>query len=109
MKKNFTLICAATIACASASAAGIDVTFNGTDNANWTADGTTVTVENGHLSVEMPENNGKYRADVHMTKGNYTLDATADRYLAVKFIGKRPQGNMTLEIDNSGAWMKNSE
>ena len=106
MKKLYTALCAAILGAGMAGAAGLQVTFNGSDNANWTADG-TAEVSGGHLNVTMAENNGKYRADVHMKNGEYSLDATADRYVAVKFIGERPNGNMTLEIDNGGSWMKN--
>ena len=37
----------------------------------------------------------------------FTIDANEHKFLAVKFIGTRPNGNLTLEIDNDGAWMKN--
>ena len=57
MKKLYTALCAAILGAGMAGAAGLQVTFNGSDNANWTADG-TAEVSGGHLNVTMAENNG---------------------------------------------------
>lgn len=86
--------------------AGIEVTFDGSDNALWNA-GTNAKVENGHLVVSMTESNGKYRQDLSFNNSEkaYTLDASAEKILAIKFIGTRPHGNMTLEFQNNGAWL----
>ena len=56
MKKLYTALCAAILGAGMAGAAGLQVTFNGSDNANWTSDG-TAEVSGGHLNVKMAENN----------------------------------------------------
>lgn len=114
MKKIYSLAVAAALFGASqASAATFPVVFNGTDNTGWTA-GDNAKVENGHLAVTMTESNGKWRQDLSYTASDeaadYTVNAATMKLLAIKFIGARPQGNMTLEIqyrtdDNKTAWM----
>ena len=109
MKKLYVLMAGALCAM-SAGAAGIEVNFS-SENPCWTVgNDAVVSYADGHLSVEMPESNGKWRADLKYAKGEtdgYTVDANQEKILAIKFIGARPQGNMTLEMDNNGAWMKN--
>ncbi len=114
MKKICSLaVAAALFGIAQASAATFPVVFNGTDNAGWAA-GDNAKIENGHLAVTMTENNGKWRQDLGFAAADatadYTVNAGTMKLLAVKFIGARPQGNMTLEIqyrtnDNQQAWM----
>lgn len=94
-----------------ASAAGIVETFS-SENGCWTLGQEAVAKwENCHLATDMVlQGNGKYRADVSYKMGDtegFTIDANEHKFLAVKFIGTRPNGNLTLEIDNDGAWMKN--
>lgn len=104
MKKFYTLICSALLG-ASAATAGVDVTFNGTDNAGWLADNpVSAVVADGHYDVVMTQTNGKYRADLKFT-GSATLNPAEDKLFAIKFIGARPNGNMTLEMKTkSGTW-----
>lgn len=105
MKKIYTSMIALALGAVCANA-GIEVTFNGTDNALWNA-GNNATVENGHLVVPMTESGGKYRQDLSFNNADnaYTLDASTETILAIKFIGTRPHGNMTLEFQNNGAWL----
>ena len=109
MKKLYVLMAGALCAM-SVGAAGIEVNFS-SENPCWTVgNDAVVSYADGHLSVEMPESNGKWRADLKYVKGEtdgYTVNADQEKILAIKFIGARPQGNMTLEMDNDGAWMKN--
>lgn len=105
MKKIYTSMIALALGAVCANA-GIEVTFNGTDNALWNA-GNNATVENGHLVVPMTESGGKYRQDLSFNNADnaYTLDASTETILAIKFIGTRPNGNMTLEFQNNGVWL----
>lgn len=110
MKKLYMLMAGAAFAL-TAAASGIEVVFDA-ENPCWTVgQDATVAYQNGHLEVGMVEqSNGKYRADLSYKKGDtdgYTVNANEEKLLAIKFIGTRPQGNMTLEIDNNGAWLKN--
>lgn len=111
MKKIYALMAGALCAL-TASAAGIDVNF-ASENPCWTVGQNGVaTYADGHLNVKMADQGGKYRADLKYAKGEtegFTLDASKEKILAIKFIGKRPQGNMTLEIDNNGAWINKNE
>lgn len=106
MKKIYLSMIALAIGAFSANA-GIQITFDGNNNLLWNA-GDNATTSDGHLVVPMAEQaNGKYRQDLSFNNADnaYTLDASADKVLAVKFIGTRPNGNMTLEFQNDGTWL----
>jgi hypothetical protein len=111
MKKLYVLMASA-LCVLGAQAAGLQHTF-GSENSCWTVgNDAAVTYTAGHMAVEMPGTDGKYRADISYKKGDtdgYTIDASSNKILAIKFIGTRPQGNMTLEMDNNGSWLKNSD
>lgn len=113
MKKIYSLaIAAALFAGAQASASTFPVVFNGSDDAGWTY-GDNGSIKDGHLTVTMTENNGKWRQDLAFNAGSeatdFSVNAGEMKLLAVKFIGARPQGNMTLEIQyrdgESVKWM----
>lgn len=111
MKKFFTLICAGVLGASLASAAGLQVTFNGTDNEGWgtSKDDAVLTVANGHFHVVMgKQNETKYRADVAVNGISYEMGSD-DKYVAVKFIGTRPTGNMSFEMHQKEAnnWLNN--
>lgn len=98
-----------------ASAASFPVVFNGTDSEGWTY-GDQAILADGHLKVDMTDNGGKYRQDLTFTSSSaetdYTVDASEMKYFAIKFIGTRPAGNMTLEIqyrDSEGVHWMNSQ
>ena len=106
MNKFITLAMAATLtATASAATGNLKITFNGSDNANWSLGQDAVaTVENGHCSVDMVlQSNEKYRADLKFasTEEPIILSPTTDQIFAIKFIGAKPNGNMSLEFKNS--------
>ena len=104
MKKIYMMM-AASLVCAGVSAGNVDVKFDGTDSEGWkstTADA-TAEIANGHLSVQMAlQSNGKYRGDLRYDapgEGDVlTLNPETDKILAVKFIGSRPSGNLSLEF-----------
>lgn len=111
MKKLY-MIMAGALCAMSAGAAGVVETFS-SENGCWTLGQSAVAKwENGHLATDMVEqSNGKFRADISYKMGDtdgFTIDANEHKLIAIKFIGTRPDGNMTLEIDNDGAWMKNA-
>ncbi len=106
MKKIYSFLSAALLGVSMASAAGIEVTFNGSDSEGWTA-GDNGVVANGYLSAPLGETNGKYRQDVKATDLSYTIPAASEKVLAIKFIGTLPAGTkVTLEMDNDGSWLK---
>lgn len=101
MKKIYVMMAAALV-CASAGAKTVEVNFDGTDNEGWNASGNQ-TVSNGHFYVPMSEQaNGKYRQDMRYDAPSdaeaLALNPETDKYIAVKFIGSRPNGNMSLEF-----------
>ncbi len=101
MKKVYTLALAAIATMGmQAMAASFPVVFNGSET-GWSY-GDNGKIEDGHLVVEMLENNGKWRQDLSFSSSSaeddFVVNAAAVSYLAIKFIGERPQGNMTLEI-----------
>lgn len=114
MNKLYTLAAAAVFGTMAVSAATMPVVFNGTDSEGWTY-GDNAVIEKGHLDVTMTnqgtEEEPKYRQDLAFKSadeaGDYTFDAAEMKYLAIKFIGARPNGNMTLEMKdrNTGAWL----
>lgn len=117
MKKIFASV-ALTLMCAGVATASIDVTFNENDLNRWTVGNNgTKKIEDGHLVVEMgAQSNGKYRADLSYTdkQNPLVLNPTEDKYLAIKFIGTKPQGNMTFEFrftektgDTDNTWCNN--
>lgn len=104
-----TLIFAAiSAACLSAAAATPLVTFDGSDNAGISFGNNAVaTYANGHASVEMGvQSTDKWRADIIFKTPtgaeNPTFNPANDKIFAIKFIGARPQGNLTLEVKNGG-------
>lgn len=113
--RRFCLAILAASALAMPAAADVNVTFNGTDNANWAADGATAqAVGGGVLNVQMKQAaNGKWRADLKFnakkTAGTTcALNATADRYIAIKFAGERPSGGSLkceLMLDDGTTWV----
>lgn len=60
---------------------------------NYTADGAEV-------NMGIDSANGKYRADLQYKGTGLHFDPSADKYLAIEFVGDRPQGNISLEIHN---------
>lgn len=101
MKKIYVMMAAALV-CASAGARTVEVNFDGYDNEGWTAGGNEV-VSNGHFYAPMGQQaNGKYRQDMRYdapSEGEaLALNADTDKFIAVKFIGSRPQGNISLEF-----------
>lgn len=103
MKQIFSTILAIVLGMGMANAEGIDITFNSNEAPAGVTFGGEVTYTDGHAVVELAlQNNDKYRADFTYT-GSFTLDPTQSKVLAIKFIGERPAGNMTLEIQYKGA------
>ncbi len=115
--KKFTVLASAVclFGAMQANAASFPVVFNGTDSEGWTY-GDQATLADGHLKVDMTENNGKWRQDLTFTSSSeetdFTVDASEMKFFAIKFIGSRPAGNMTLEIQyrdseaaNGVSWM----
>jgi len=91
------------------------VNFKFTDTGNWiTVNNSTFTVSNGHLNCVMANQGSSYRGDLRYNadasnvagsaNNNLTLIPTKDVYLAVKFLGDRPNGNVKMEMrqDNNG-------
>lgn len=119
MKQFFTLkkmgLLAAVILCSFnfASAAGVQ-SFNEVFSAmgNWVTNSTnsSSTVSGGHLNVTMGlQTNAKYRGDIWYNfsgnaANNLTLNPANDVYLAVKFIGDRPNGALKMEFNTGSAW-----
>lgn len=112
MKKIYMMM-AASLVCASASAKTVEVNFSGSDNEGWTAGGNEQ-VSNGHFYAPMGEQpNGKYRQDMRYdapADGEaLSFNPSTDKVLAVKFIGSRPSGNMTMEMRFSDNTTLNSK
>lgn len=60
---------------------------------NYTADGAEV-------NMGVDSGNGKFRADLQYKGTGLRFDPSADKYLAIEFVGNKPQGNISLEIHN---------
>ncbi|MCM1066854.1 MAG: DUF4979 domain-containing protein [Muribaculaceae bacterium] len=105
MKKLYTFLAATLMGAAMVSAANLSVVFDGTDHAGWTVAKNELAIDKGHFFVEMGETNGKYRADIEYKAPAEGDGYTCLRYVAIKFIGQRPQGNMKCEV-NAGGWLK---
>lgn len=90
----------------------LKVTFNGTDNDGWAADVTSSSVENGILSATQDQSGDKYRGDLKFNKSGdktFKLNPEVDKYLAIKFVGQRPAGNLKMEFKNiDGTWCNNT-
>ena len=88
----------------------LNVTFNDDDSNNWAAYGDTYVVEDGHLYCNMAlQSNSSYRGDLKFNNGNnsdinFTLDPAEDVYLAIKFIGSRPNGSLKMEFNDGTQW-----
>lgn len=83
----------------------LKVTFNGTDNDGWAADVASSSVENGILSATQDKSGEKYRGDLKFNKDKvadktFKLNPEVDKYLAIKFVGQRPAGNLKMEFLN---------
>lgn len=108
MKKFYTSLCAVLAGAALAGAANLSVVFNGNDNAGWTIKDNEYKIVGGHMEVTMggPDANGKYRADIQYAAPEEGDGYTVLRYVAVKFMGTRPQGNAKLEVSGADGWLK---
>lgn len=117
MKTNFGRAAfAALIACSCMGAwangpQSLKVTFNGTDNANWqiTQHGNDGVVDGGLFTCVMKDQGSSYRADIQFNqenneKVNFTLNPSVDKFLAIKFIGQRPSGNLKMEFNTGNTW-----
>lgn len=88
-----------------------------TDLGDWSIQSSgSGTISEGHLNVTMAyqASNSKYRADIWYNYGsdaskNITLIPSEDVYLAIKFIGNSPDGNLKLEMlkdtDGTLSWL----
>lgn len=97
--KKFYLMMAAACVFGAANAKTLEVNFDGTDHEGWTQ-GDGYTYANGHVTAVMtgdPKKRADFRYDA---TGNdvLALNPSTDKVLAVKFIGSRPHGNITMEL-----------
>jgi hypothetical protein len=90
----------------------LNYTFT-TDAENWTVTdvNSSYSINDGHLNCTMGlQSNSKYRGDMKYNNGanstlDLILDPAKDVYLAVKFIGDRPNGAMKMEMQTiAGGW-----
>ncbi|MGQ1948324.1 CBM96 family carbohydrate-binding protein [Geofilum sp. OHC36d9] len=72
----------------------------------------TYTVSNSLIDVDMVLSGDKYRADIWYNEGTSTagsdisMNSAIDKYLAIKFQGERPDGNLKFEMKTaSDVWM----
>lgn len=109
--KSFFTLLAAALMTMSAWAIGpqsLKVTFDGTDNAGWEADvaSSNQQVANGIISVTQElQSNNQYRGDIKFNKNNdgaktFAMNPNKDKYIAIKFVGSRPEGKLKFEFKN---------
>ena len=88
----------------------INIVFNDTDHNDWSAYGDSYVVAGGHLNCNMAlQTNSKYRGDFKFNNDNsadinFALNPSKDVYLAIKFIGTRPDGALKLEFNDGSQW-----
>lgn len=90
--------------------------FEGTDlPTDYTISAGTYTVENSLLDVDMALSGSNYRADIWYnqtgsnTAPSFTFTPLVDKYMAIKFIGERPEGNLKFEMQTVGNTWFNTE
>lgn len=83
------------------ASAGVTETFT-SGQGDWAlSNNATATVADGHLNVTMGvQNETKYRADLTYSK-EFTV-SPEEKVIAIKFIGTRPDGNLTLDMPDNG-------
>lgn len=83
------------------ASAGVTETFT-SGQGDWAlSNNATATVADGHLNVTMGVQDGtKYRADLTYSK-EFTV-SPEEKVIAIKFIGTRPDGNLTLDMPDNG-------
>lgn len=83
------------------ASAGVTETFT-SGQGDWAlSNNATATVADGHLNVTMGvQNETKYRADLTYSK-EFTVKSD-EKVVAIKFIGNRPDGALTLNMPDNG-------
>lgn len=76
-----------------------------------TANSATIEAQGGKVNGTMAlQSNSKYRCDLKFNASgavanNLTLDPAKDVYLAIKFIGTRPNGACKMEFNTGASWL----
>ncbi len=122
MRTTFTLKKGIAIFATALASAGISVSAGTqsliqpfTEAGYWnTQNSSTYTVAGGRLNCTMANQGTSYRADLWYNfssnaAADFSLNPTTDVYLAIKFIGDRPNGNLKFEMQwlngTATAWM----